>query len=368
MIVKNEEKNLPRLFSSLQKYVDYYVISDTGSTDNTIAIIKELGEKYHIDGVITQDEWVNFAHNRNIALQNAFKAYSEKKHECKWLLIIDADEELIVQEPDFIADLNPDKSYSIYKKDKGAYFRHLGLVCINQKKWQWNGVTHNYLISKSENYSNGFLSKCYIKCNNFEGAKSRNFKNQIEKSLKDIEYLEDELNDSVPNIKNIHRYFILANECFEAKLFDKAIANYEIIVSNSHDIDIKYIALIQLGVITFEALKQTEKAIEIFEKAIELDKNRKEAFYYMGMIYRHNFNMEKALEILEKADELSFVNPNYYVFDYSIYSWKIKFELLTIYHYLRNTEKTKLLIGQLINNEDVPKFQMTFISMLKQKF
>ena len=36
MIVKNESANLPRLFKSLENVVDFYVIYDTGSTDNTI--------------------------------------------------------------------------------------------------------------------------------------------------------------------------------------------------------------------------------------------------------------------------------------------------------------------------------------------
>ena len=36
MIVKDEAANLERLFASLYKSIDYYVISDTGSSDNTI--------------------------------------------------------------------------------------------------------------------------------------------------------------------------------------------------------------------------------------------------------------------------------------------------------------------------------------------
>ena len=35
MIVKNETRVLPRCFGSLAPYIDYWVISDTGSTDGT---------------------------------------------------------------------------------------------------------------------------------------------------------------------------------------------------------------------------------------------------------------------------------------------------------------------------------------------
>ena len=41
MIVKNETKNLEKLFKSIHEVVDYYVIHDTGSTDGTPELIKE---------------------------------------------------------------------------------------------------------------------------------------------------------------------------------------------------------------------------------------------------------------------------------------------------------------------------------------
>ena len=40
MIVKNEVKVLPRLIRSVKDYIDYYVIVDTGSTDDTIELIR----------------------------------------------------------------------------------------------------------------------------------------------------------------------------------------------------------------------------------------------------------------------------------------------------------------------------------------
>ena len=57
--------------------------------------IYELGLKYNIPGVVFKHPWVDFAHNRNLAWHAALKEGAEGKHSCKWLLIIDADEELI---------------------------------------------------------------------------------------------------------------------------------------------------------------------------------------------------------------------------------------------------------------------------------
>ncbi len=50
MIVKNESEVLPRLFRSLKDYIDYYVIVDTGSTDDTIALIEREMRGYRDRG------------------------------------------------------------------------------------------------------------------------------------------------------------------------------------------------------------------------------------------------------------------------------------------------------------------------------
>ena len=73
MIVKNESAIIRDTLENIISHVplDYYVISDTGSNDNTADIIKQFFDEKGIQGEIHHDEWVNFAHNRNCALQHA---------------------------------------------------------------------------------------------------------------------------------------------------------------------------------------------------------------------------------------------------------------------------------------------------------
>ena len=42
MIVKNEAPNIQECLESVAPYIDYYVIADTGSIDNTKEIIKNF--------------------------------------------------------------------------------------------------------------------------------------------------------------------------------------------------------------------------------------------------------------------------------------------------------------------------------------
>lgn len=60
MIMKNEARHLPRIAANIEGIFDQWVIVDTGSTDDSVAIAKALGaEVYHFD-------WINdFAAARN---------------------------------------------------------------------------------------------------------------------------------------------------------------------------------------------------------------------------------------------------------------------------------------------------------------
>ena len=80
MIVKDEEKNLPRLLKSAAPWVDEIIVVDTGSSDNTMEIARQYGAK------IYEHPWTgSFSTHRNQSI-----AYANGD----WIVILDADEEL----------------------------------------------------------------------------------------------------------------------------------------------------------------------------------------------------------------------------------------------------------------------------------
>lgn len=81
MIVKNEEKWLPRCLDSIREVADEIIIVDTGSTDETVTIAKCYTDKVYFH------EWNDsFSEARNHSLSYCT---------CDWILQIDADEELV---------------------------------------------------------------------------------------------------------------------------------------------------------------------------------------------------------------------------------------------------------------------------------
>jgi len=90
MIVKNESAHLSQCLASAQPWVDEMVVIDTGSTDETPEIAAQFGAR------VGFFEWCNdFAKARNYAISQASG---------RWLLVLDADEELVVQ-GDFLESL-----------------------------------------------------------------------------------------------------------------------------------------------------------------------------------------------------------------------------------------------------------------------
>jgi glycosyltransferase involved in cell wall biosynthesis len=81
MIVKDEERNLPRCLDSVRDLAGEWIVVDTGSTDRTPALAARYGAK-----VIPFDfTTVDFAAARNCAIAQASG---------RWILMLDADEAL----------------------------------------------------------------------------------------------------------------------------------------------------------------------------------------------------------------------------------------------------------------------------------
>lgn len=137
MIVKNETRVLPRCFGSLAPYIDYWVISDTGSTDGTQAFIRDYFAERDIAGELFDDPWVDFGANRTTCLRHA-------KGKAKFLLMVDADEHAVVSDPNFVDTLETGGGYML--EVGSARFSYKVTVLLDGAlDYTFKGVTHEYL-------------------------------------------------------------------------------------------------------------------------------------------------------------------------------------------------------------------------------
>lgn len=223
MIVKNESKVIGRLIETVKDVIDYYIISDTGSSDNTVEIIEQTMAKYNIPGEIHHNEWKHFAHNRQLALD-----YVYQNPNCKYAMIIDADEELRSEKKLVRAVLEQYQldCYHIKRKFMGNEYYLPFLLNTTSVKWNWKGPVHNYIDlrehqgkTKHHYIEDDIL---YIHVNFHQGSKSHNLTSK-EKYMRDVELLTKELEENPDDSRS---WFYLAQSYYDAKEFEEAYEAY----------------------------------------------------------------------------------------------------------------------------------------------
>lgn len=123
----NEAHVIERMLESCYKYIDYWVVQINGSTDGTKDIVQRFFDEKGIPGFLYETEWKGFGYNRDHALQACLNA----DHGCDWILRMDADEQLVVDD-DFDWSLLDDlsiQSFNITAQDPGG---------IYYRTWLWN--------------------------------------------------------------------------------------------------------------------------------------------------------------------------------------------------------------------------------------
>lgn len=139
MIVKDEAPVIARCLESVMPYIDRAIIIDTGSTDETKQIIADVFNKHGKRCEIYNDNWVDFAHNRNSAL-DAAKAGLQPND---YLLFIDADEVLTPPSKTWEGDLTGDAYMLECEYGGWTYWRNS--IVRAGLPWRWVGVIHEYL-------------------------------------------------------------------------------------------------------------------------------------------------------------------------------------------------------------------------------
>ena len=181
MIVKNEETIIVNTLKCIIKYLDFISISDTGSTDQTMLVIKNYLDKHNVPYFLSQDDWIDFSHNRNIALKKLYKKVD-------YILLLDADEHCIILDPNFKSKLST-KDNIFYRVPT----KHINNKNISSKKkiisghlkCQYNGIVHEQ-IESNENYKSILLSNSLeiLHTRPTDSIKSNKYLKLLEKGIK----------------------------------------------------------------------------------------------------------------------------------------------------------------------------------------
>ena len=174
MIVKNESHIIEGTLENLCSKFNfaYWVIVDTGSTDNTMEIITEFFKKKNIPGEIHSSEWRDFAYNRTDALNKAY-------NKTDYVLIFDADDKI---EGDIILPILTCDTYDIKFGPNFVYKRPL--LNNNRRKSKFKGVLHEFFtFIDNDNIKYGMIDGDYHVVSGRTGARSSNPKKYLNDAM-----------------------------------------------------------------------------------------------------------------------------------------------------------------------------------------
>lgn len=320
MIVKNENKIILRLLESVVNFIDCYCICDTGSTDNTVELIKNFFTQKNIPGKIIYKEFINFATNRNYSL-------NECANMSDYILVLDAD---------MIFDLkNFDKkklhlfdNYWILQGSESFHSYNLRIIKNNQL-YKYIGVTHEYLQNpdKSTNY---YVTKNEIFIIDIGDGGSKQYKFE-----RDIKLLTQGIIDE-PN--NSRYYFYLANSYFDMSKYNEAIELYKKRIEMGNWIEEVWYSYYRIG-LSYKNMNDMKNAIDSWLDGYNLYQVRLEGLYEIIKYYRINSKNHLAsiyYDIAKKILDKNLDTSKYLFLSNDIYSWKIYYEYTIISYYLKN--------------------------------
>ena len=274
MIVKNESHVILECLNSVWKHINYWVISDTGSTDNTKELITNFFREKNIPGEFADCEWKDFAHNRTYVIRAC-------KGKADYAWVIDADDYL---EGSF--NLPQDLSVDCYrlKINHNSTSQYREQIFKLESNWHWVGVVHEYADCKKENPKYEILKGPYSIRARIIGGRSKGL-SETEKYARDAKILEEAVKLEPENSRY---WFYLGQSYYDSENYEKAKWAYlrRAELEKGWHCERAY-AYYRAGICE-EYLKSWDgdrNAIELYLKAHETDSKRPEFLWQISRLY-----------------------------------------------------------------------------------
>ena len=303
---KNEEHCILETLNSIYKFIDYWVVCDTGSTDNTIQIIKTFFKNKNIPGELYEDEWVSFGHNKTLLFERCYKKTDLFIH-------FDADDLLIgeLNINSYNINLQKNIGYMINFKRHDFLYK-LPFLFNNNFKWKVCGVAHN-TFNCIDNYNKLHIDDLTNESFYILSRDIGNRSNDSEKYLKDAIALKNQFFDTLiidnDNL-NSRSLFYTAQSYFDCKTYKEASEYYRLytLLKNVWDEEIYqcYLRIVECMIILNTYC--IENIIIYSKKCIELFSDRAEIYFIIGNYFFIHNKFELAYFNIKKASEFNIEN------------------------------------------------------------
>lgn len=288
MIVKNESHIIHECLETVYKFIDYWVIVDTGSTDGTQDIIKKFFAEKGIPGELHQSEWKGFGPSRTEALDLC-------KGKAEYAYMIDADDYIVGELK--LPPGNEVDSYAIrLGREEFSWWRNQ--IFKVDAEWEYVGVLHEYARCRAK--PQPMIAK--LEGNYRVVARTMGARNvgitPVQKYSKDAEILESALIDEPDNIRYM---FYLGQSYFDSQQWEKAIGAYERRVAAGGWGEEVFYSLYRIAICKAMLDRNWHEIEQAFLAAYNYRPIRAEPLYHIAQVYRTKFNMPAVAFLYAKA-------------------------------------------------------------------
>ncbi|MET8533202.1 glycosyltransferase [Streptomyces sp. NPDC005065] len=337
MIVKNEAHVIRRCLESVRPLIDTWVILDTGSTDGTQDVIRDVFSD--LPGALHESPWKGYDGSRSEAIDLA-------RGEAEYLLFIDADD-LMEVEPGFRM---PQLTHDAYRValHAGSMIHWRSALVSTRLPWRYVGVLHEY-IECGTSYSRGTFKGANIL--SVGGGARLKGEGQRNKYLRDAETLQQGLIKEPDNSRYV---FYLAQSWRDAGEPEKSLAAYDRRAGMGGFAEEVFCAHLYAARLAAQLDRPPAEVIDRYLRAHESRPSRAEALGELARYCRMNGpRWPLAYMFARQAAQIPYPNDTLFV-EFEWYNWRSLDELAVAAYWTANYAESKRCSQRLLKGGKVP--------------
>ncbi len=333
MIVKDEAKIIARCLASVRPLVSSWVIVDTGSTDGTQDVIRRT--LADLPGELHERPWRSFGANRTEALELA-------KGKSEYILIMDADDELVIPPGWELPALDQD-AYHLLLTQKG-HSMYRAQILRAALPWRYEGVLHE-VATCDRKVRQARLPGLTVRMHT-DGARAAD----PEKYLKDARVLEEALRVEPGNTRHA---FYLAQSYRDAGQLEKAVEGYEKRAAMGGYAEEVWYSRFQVARLVERLSRPPDEVIAAYLAAHEARPSRAESLCFLACYCRSQGRHASAYLFARAAAEIPMPKDLLFL-DNQVYACRASDELMMAAHLTGRAGEAARLARSLLDGGKIP--------------
>jgi glycosyltransferase involved in cell wall biosynthesis len=318
MIVRNEAPVIERCLNSVLKFIDHWVIVDTGSTDGTQDLIRQCMR--NVPGELIERPWIDFAHNRTEALEFA-------RGKSDYVFVIDADEVLVADHDFTLPELTHDAYYLKISSTPVTFWR--AQLFRNMPEWRYENAVHECLAGPpTATYDRLHGPWIDSRRDGWRAAQPGVYQKDAEQLLR--------AHQESPNDSRI--LFHLGQTYIAAAEPELALEYYQKCVAVGGWPEETWCALFQIAETKLHLEREWPEVLSAYLDAYQYRPTRAEPLYRIAFHYRWARAFDLAYMFLKQAVAIPYPEDDFLFVEERLYRYVIKMALATCCYQLGQYE------------------------------